>query len=171
MAHGLDVILDAAEMLRDRDDIVFLTAGDGAERARLQSELERRGLRNVKMLGQLPKEQMPALWSITSVSLVLLKKLDLFLTVIPSKIFETMAMKKPIILGVRGESREIVEKAGSGIGIEPENAMELAAAITALADAPEKCAAMGVAGKACVSAEFDRQVLARRFEEVLESVV
>ena len=86
-------------MLRDRKDIVFLTAGDGAERARLQSELERRGLQNVKMLGQLPKEQMPALWSITHVSLVLLKKLDLFLTVIPSKIFETMAMKKPIILG------------------------------------------------------------------------
>jgi glycosyltransferase involved in cell wall biosynthesis len=63
------------------------------------------------------------------------------------------------------------KNAGSGIGIEPENAKELAAVITALANAPEKCAAMGEAGKACVSAEFDRRALARRFEEVLESVV
>jgi len=62
-------------------------------------------------------------------------------------------------------------KTGSGISIEPENARELAAAITALADAPDQCAAMGEAGKACVSAEFDRRALARRFVEVLESVV
>ena len=62
-------------------------------------------------------------------------------------------------------------KTGSGISIEPEKAKELAAAITALADAPEKCAAMGEAGKACVSAEFDRRALARRFEEVWVSVV
>jgi glycosyltransferase involved in cell wall biosynthesis len=167
MAHGLDVILDAAEKLRDRNDIVFLTAGDGAERARLHQEATRRGLKNL-MLGQLPKTQMPALWSITSVSLVLLKKLDLFLTVIPSKIFETMAVKKPIILGVRGESQEIIESAGSGICIEPENAEELAAAILKLADSPAYCQQLGEAGKKCVEAEFDRAVLAKRFEDVLE---
>ncbi|MBS3965501.1 MAG: glycosyltransferase family 4 protein [Methylomonas sp.] len=170
MAHGLDVILDAAEILRTREDVVFLTAGDGAERARLQAELERRALPNVLMLGQLPKERMPALWSITGVSLVLLKKLDLFLTVIPSKIFETMAMKKPIILGVRGESQMIVEQAGSGVCIEPENAAELAAAVLALADSPERCRALGEAGAVCVAAEFDRTMLAQRFEAVLQRV-
>lgn len=166
MAHGLDVILEAAEKLRERDDIVFLTAGDGAERARLEQEATRRGLKNVIMLGQLPKEKMPALWSITSVSLVLLKKLDLFLTVIPSKIFETMAMKKPIILGVRGESQEIIDAAGSGVCIEPENADELAQAIVKMADSPDYCRQLGEAGKVCVAAEFDRTVLAKRFESV-----
>jgi glycosyltransferase involved in cell wall biosynthesis len=170
MAHGLDVILNAAEKLRERDDIVFLTAGDGAERSRLEQEVTRRGLHNVKMLGQLPKSQMPALWSVTGVSLVLLKKLDLFLTVIPSKIFETMAMKKPIILGVRGESQEIIESAGSGVCIEPENADELARAILKMADSPEYCKQLGEAGKMCVAAEFDRTVLAKRFEAVLINV-
>ena len=167
MAHGLDVILDAAEILKDHPDILFLTAGDGAERARLQSERERRSLHNVLMLGQLPKERMPALWSITDVSLVLLKKLDLFLTVIPSKIFETMAMKKPIILGVRGESQEIVEKAGAGVCIEPENAEQLAAAVLNLASSQAKCRALGESGHACVRKEFDRTILAQRYEAVL----
>lgn len=171
MAHGLDVILEAADILKHRDDIMFLTAGDGAERARLQTELERRNLQNVKMLGQLPKERMPGLWSITSVSLVLLKKLDLFLTVIPSKIFETMAMKKPIILGVRGESQDIVQSAGSGICIEPENAEQLAAAVVRLADSQAECRDLGSAGYACVQAEFDRMVLAQKFEAILQQVV
>lgn len=167
MAHGLDILLDAAESLKNLEDIVFLTAGAGADLARLRSERERRGLFNLIILGQLPKEQMPAIWSISDVSLVLLKKLDLFTTVIPSKIFETMAMQKPIILAVRGESQEIVEKAGVGICIEPENAMQLAAAVTTLADSPDRCRALGEAGLACVSEEFDRKVLAQRFEEVL----
>ena len=78
------------------------------------------------MLDQQPKEQMPWLWALSDVSLILLKKSDLFKTVIPSKIFESMAMEKPIILGVEGESADIVRAADSGYCIEPENAEELA---------------------------------------------
>ncbi len=171
MAHGLGNILDAADRLRERKDIIFLTAGDGAEHARLVEEKERRCLSNVVILGQLPKDKMPALWSITSVSLVLLKKLDLFLTVIPSKIFESMAMKKPIILGVCGESQAIIEQAGSGICIEPENVQALVEAVVALADSRERCVQMGELGRQCVEAEFDRTVLAKKFEAILLAVV
>jgi glycosyltransferase involved in cell wall biosynthesis len=95
----------------------------------------------------------------------------LFLTVIPSKIFETMAMKKPIILGVRGESQDIVQSAGSGICIEPENAEQLAAAVARLADSQVECRELGEAGYVCVQAEFDRRVLAQKFEAVLQQVV
>lgn len=166
MAHGLDTIIEAAELLRDREDIVLLMAGDGAERERLQQAVEDRQLKNVKMLGQLPKEDMPKLWSISGASLVLLRKLDLFLTVIPSKIFESMAMKKPIIMGVQGESREIIEQAGSGLCIEPENAQELADSVKELADSEALCQQLGESGYEHVKAHFDRSVLAQQFEEL-----
>ena len=77
------------------------------------------------MLDQQPKEQMPWLWSLSSVSLILLKKSNLFTTVIPSKLFESMAMEKPIILGVEGESAEILHSARAGYCIEPENSEDL----------------------------------------------
>jgi glycosyltransferase involved in cell wall biosynthesis len=171
MAHGLNTIIEAAELLRDREDIVFLMAGDGAERVRLEGEIKQRQLNNIVMLGQLPKTDMPRLWSISGASLVLLRKLDLFLTVIPSKIFESMAMKKPIILGVGGESKDIIEQAGSGITIEPENAAELAAAIARLAGSPELCAQLGEKGCQHVKEHFDRGVLASQFEVVLAGLL
>ena len=171
MAHGLDTLVEAAEILRDRDDIVFLMAGDGAERERLQQAIAERKLSNIVMLGQLPKADMPKLWSVSNASLVLLRKLDLFLTVIPSKIFESMAMKKPIVMGVEGESREIIEEAGSGLMMEPENAADLAAAVVKLADSPELCAALGESGYAHVAEHFDRSKLAELFERQLARLV
>lgn len=171
MAHGLDTLVEAAELLRARDDIVFLMAGDGAERGRLQQEINQRGLTNIIMLGQLPKADMPKLWSVSDASLVLLRKLDLFLTVIPSKIFESMAMKKPIVMGVEGESREIIEQAGSGLMMEPENAVDLAAAVAKLADSPELCRTLGESGFDYVSVHFDRSKLAELFEQQLARLV
>jgi glycosyltransferase involved in cell wall biosynthesis len=167
MAHGLDLLIEVAERLRNRPDISILLAGDGAERNRLVQEVARRQLTNIKLLGQLPKSDMPRLWSITSVSLVVLKKLDLFLTVIPSKLFESMAMRRPIIMGVAGESAELLRESGSGFAIEPENVDQLVDAIVRLADSPELCRELGAKGRGHVESHFDRQVLADRFEQVL----
>ena len=171
MAHGLDTIIEAAELLREREDIAFLMAGDGAERQRLTAEVVARKLKNVILLGQLPKADMPRLWSVSGASLVLLKKQDLFLTVIPSKIFESMAMKKPIILGVQGESCDIITEAKSGLPIEPENATELAAAVARLADNPDLCRELGESGATYVAEHFDRSVLATRYEGILAKLV
>lgn len=171
MAHGLTLLIDAAERLRDRTDIVILLAGDGAERVHLQAEIARRGLSNIRMLGQLPKAEMPKLWSITDVSLIVLKKLDLFLTVIPSKMFESMAMRQPIILGVSGESAELLTEGAAGLAIEPENIDQFVNAILKLADSPELRHTMGDSGRAFVGKHFDRTVLADRYEEVLRATV
>ncbi len=167
MAHGLDTILDAAELLSTRTDIMFLMVGDGAERDRLERQVIQRGLTNVKMLGQLSKREMPRIWSISDASLVLLRKLDLFKTVIPSKIFESMAMQKPIILGVDGESRRIIENAGAGIVIPPEDPAQLAEAVVKLADSPHLCQHLGHCGYQYTAKYFDRKRLAMRFEEIL----
>jgi glycosyltransferase involved in cell wall biosynthesis len=171
MAHALDSVLRAAELLRDDPRIVFLLVGDGAERRRLLTMKERLGLTNVVMLEQQPKERMPALWGLTDAALVLLRKAQLFETVIPSKIFEAMGAGCPIVLGVEGESRGIIERAGCGIPVEPENPEQLAIAVRQLADRPELARAMGAKGRACVEREYDRRVLAARFAGVLGALV
>jgi glycosyltransferase involved in cell wall biosynthesis len=171
MAHALDSVLRAAELLRDDPRIVFLLVGDGAERRRLQAMKERLGLTNVVMLEQQPKERMPALWGVTDVALVLLRKTSLFRTVIPSKIFEAMGAGRPIVLGVEGETRDIIERAGCGIPIEPESPQGLAAAVRHLAERPELAREMGAKGLACVEREYDRRVLAARFADVLAELV
>lgn len=170
MAHKLETVLDAASLLRGDPDIVFLLVGDGAERARILELRDARGLSNVMMLDQQPKARMPMLWDLAAVSVVHLKRSPLFKTVIPSKIFESLAMEKPIVLGVEGESAEIISKAGAGVCIEPENAQQLADAVLRLARDPELVRSMGAKGRTFVMENFDRARLAMRYEALLGRV-
>ena len=171
MAHGLDAILTAAELLRENRQIAFLLVGDGSERPRLQAERLARGLDNVLIIGERPKSDMPAVWQITDVSLVLLRKLDTFKSVLPSKMFEAMAMRTPMILGVEGEARALLDEAGAGIGITPEDAPELASAVLSLAENPQKASEMGESGRRFVEKNFDRAKLAERYAEFLSQLV
>lgn len=170
MCHKLETILEAAKLLQDDPRICFLMAGGGAERARLLSLRDDMGLQNVVMLPQQPKERMPALWSVLDASVVPLRRSNLFRTVIPSKIFESMAMARPILLGVEGESCRIIEQTGSGIAITPENAEELAAAVLTLANDPELALSMGRRARKTAEHRYDRQVLARQLERTLAQI-
>jgi glycosyltransferase involved in cell wall biosynthesis len=171
MAHGLATVLDAADLLRQRDDIVFLLVGDGAEREYLLREKERRGLVNVIMLDQQPKERMPEIIAASDVCLVHLKRNDLFKTVIPSKIFEAMAMERPILLGVEGETRRIIEEGRCGVCFEPENPAQLASAVVRLADEPAVGSQLGLNGREFVQRDFNRETLALRFLDLLQRTV
>ncbi|MDE3175944.1 MAG: glycosyltransferase family 4 protein [Pseudomonadota bacterium] len=170
MAHGLDTILDAAELLKGEPRFAFLMAGGGAEEARLRAARDARKLDNVVMLGQRPKAEMPGLWSATDASLILLKRSDTFKTVYPSKMSEAMAMQCPVILGVEGEAKEVLEAAGAGLAITPESATELAAAMRRLADDPELAASYGRAGRAYADQNLDRAKVAARFLALLAKV-
>lgn len=167
MAHGLDVVIETAEKLKNNPDIMFLLVGEGAEKSRLKAAVEARGLSNVVMLDQQKKDQMPLIWSVSDVSLVLLRKLDLFLTVIPSKIFESMAMGKPIILGVRGESAEIIEQGNAGLCIEPENADQLTESLLSLYNNRDGYAEIAESAKGYVAKNFNRKELAKEYEQIL----
>ncbi len=167
MAHGLDTLLEAAKLLQSDKRFRFVMVGGGAERARLLAKRDAMGLSNVVMLEQMAKEEMPRLWSICDASLVLLRDLPLFASVIPSKIFESMAMGVPILLGVRGESAEIVQAAGCGLAIPPENPAALAQALRDMADDPSELEAWRRVGQGYVREHFDRRVLAMRFLDLL----
>jgi glycosyltransferase involved in cell wall biosynthesis len=171
MAHGLDTVLEAAKLLRDDPRIVLLLVGDGAERERLEQRKREMGLGNVIMLGQQPKDAMPGIWAATDVSMILLRRSDLFKTVLPSKMFEAMAMGRPIVLGVEGEARALLDEAGGGIGITPQSAEELAAAVKRLADDRELCARLGASGSTFVRENYDRSKLAMRYLDLLEETI
>ncbi len=171
MAHHLETVLEAAELVRDYPDIVFLLVGDGAERNTLLELKSKMDLDNVIMLEQQPKSTMPQLWQVSNVSLVLLKKSELFKTVIPSKIFESLAMKKPIILGVGGESKEIIEASNAGICITPEDHHQLANAVLKLYKDSALTKDFSENGRQFVENNFDRKVLAGNYLSLLEKVV
>ena len=130
LAHALDSIIQAAELLKADDDVRIVFAGGGADRSRLEKLVKACDLSNVVMIPRQAKENMPKIWSLCDVSLVSLKDTPLFSTVIPSKIFESMAMKLPIIISVpEGESTEIIRREKVGLVIPPENPNRLAEAL------------------------------------------
>jgi len=120
MAHKLDFILQTAKKVTD-PAIHFLFIGDGAEKTKLLALADKLGLHNVTFVDPVKKTQVVNYLSIIDIALIPLKKSELFKTVIPSKIFESAAMQKPILLGVDGESRSIIEKYNAGLYFEPEN--------------------------------------------------
>jgi glycosyltransferase involved in cell wall biosynthesis len=171
LAHGLETVLGAAHLLRNDSRIVFLFVGDGAERASLLQKKIAMALDNVVMLGQQPKSTMPGVWRCADAALIVLKRNDLFKKVIPSKMFEAMAMARPIVLGLEGEARDLLHSAGAGISITPEKPDELAAAVKRLADDTTNARELGARGLAYVQAHFDRNMLSLRYLEMLEKTV
>ena len=135
MAHGLVNVLHAAERLRHRDDIRFLLVGDGAERPMLVQEQERRGLGNVVMMPMQPKAEMCRIWGLCHVALVHLRNSPVFAEVIPSKIFEAMAMGLPLMAVLpQGEAAHIVTDHGAGLWVRPEDPDAFARAVEQMAD-------------------------------------
>ncbi len=133
LAHGLLNIIDAAEILKENNDICFLFVGSGASLEQVKHEISKRGLSNVKVMGRQDKGLMPKIWSLCDVSLVHLKDTPLFKSVIPSKIFESMGMGLPIVISMpKGEATEIVTTNRAGVFVNPEQSKELALAILEL---------------------------------------
>ena len=106
----------------------------------------------------------------TSISVVLLRKNDSFKAAIPSKIFEAMAMECPIVLGVEGEAAALLTKANGGTTIAPENAAELANSIIRYAKNSKLAKMHGKNGRQFVENNFDRNILAVKYLEVLENL-
>jgi glycosyltransferase involved in cell wall biosynthesis len=173
MGSGLSVVLRAAERLREqgRDDVVWLLVGDGAVREELEREARERGLARVVFTGRLPKSEMPNVLAASDACLVHLARRPLFRTVMPSKIFEAAAMARPIVLGVEGFAAEIVEGAGAGICIEPENAEQLVAAVLRLAADRELGRRLGRAGFERIAAAYDYSELAREYAGLIRRVM
>jgi colanic acid biosynthesis glycosyl transferase WcaI len=169
-AHGLDTLIDAAEQLQTAlPNAMFLLIGEGAEKERIIELAVARGLTNIQFLGQQPREQIPAYVSAADLCLVILKKTELFKTVIPTKLLEYMACERPVIVAVDGQARQIVEEADGGVFVEPENSKALVEAILDLAENPDRRRQMGASGRQYVVSKFSREKTALDYIAVLEA--
>ena len=169
LAHALDKVVEAAALLSERKDIVFLFVGGGAHRARVEAMVAERKLENVVMLARQPKARMPEIWSLCDVALIPLRDVPVFKTVIPSKIFECMGMGIPILMSLpEGEATGIVRTLECGVCVPPENPAAMAAAIERLAGSPVDRQRLAVAARAAAPL-YSRDALAASMLGVLES--
>ena len=172
MAHGLETLLDAAAQLQLQNSKThFLLVGEGAEKERIKSLAKSRGLANVTFLDQQPREKIPGFISASDACLVLLKKTDVFKTVIPTKMLEFVSCARPVILGVDGQARQIIEDAEAGLVIEPENSGALAAAINQFSADRAFGASLGQKGRQYILQHFSRGRTAETYIEVLQRLV
>lgn len=172
MAHGLETIITAAMQLRETNpEIVFLMVGEGAEKERILALARQRGLINLRFVDQQPREKIPAYICASDVCLVLLKKADLFKTVIPTKMLEFMSCARPVILGVDGQARKILEEARGGLVIEPENSEALVNAIRYLAANREIARELGQNGREHIVRKFSRRQTAEKYIHMLEHLL
>ena len=169
-AQGLEVIINAAQELKEKKHIKFIFLGSGPEKENLKLLTETLKLKNVFFLDVVSKSEMPVVVAACSVSIIPLKRLDLFKGAIPSKIFENLAMEKPILLGVEGEAKELfIDEGRSGLAFTPEDHRDLAKNIVTLTENPQLCSELGKNARAYVSFRFNREIIADNFVKQLQN--
>ena len=169
MAHGLDFILHSIRELQTTyPNFHFLFIGDGAERDNLIALNANLSLTNTTFLPSCPKHKVVRYLSLMDVALVNLRKSDTFLTVIPSKIFEAAAMQKPILLGLEGETKGIIESYSAGLCFEPENKNDFIKQAIAILD--NKYYNQFQKGCQTLAEDFDRKKIALSMLSSLKEV-
>jgi glycosyltransferase involved in cell wall biosynthesis len=167
-ANALSQLIDAAEHLRDRADILIACIGDGPERPKLESEARSRNLRNIAFLGPQPKSRVCDFINAADAGVAVLQNNPTFQTVYPNKVFDYMACERPIVLAIDGAARALVCKdARAGIFAKPENGAAIAEVVRFLADHREERAEMGRSGRNWVIENGGRAALAKRYLDLL----
>ena len=167
-ANALMQLVDAANVLRDRPDILIVTVGDGPERLRCEARAKELGLSNIEFIGARPKAEMPDYVRACDAGLAVLQNNPTFRTVYPNKVFDYMATERPTVLAIDGVARTLVcSDADAGVFAEPENGAAIAAEITRLAGDPNLCQRLGQNGRAWVTANASRHALADKYLALL----
>lgn len=171
ISHGLDLIIKAAQQLQNIPEIIFLLVGEGAEKKNLIQMAQSAGLSNVIFKEGQKRECIPEIIEASDVCLVSLKNINGFTSFIPSKMFEFMAMKKPILGIVSGESAEILQKSGCARIVAPGDTDDIVMAATMFArKKTETLKQMGLSGYSFAESEFNRQRQALKYASLMEGL-
>lgn len=170
IAQGLETLLDAASILQDLPDIQFVFVGEGPRKAALTQRLADLNLQNVTMLPEVPSSKMPSYLSAADCTIVPLLDEPLFRGALPSKMFESWATERPIVLSVAGEAQRVLERANAGIACRPQDPADIARAIRTLHDNPAAALEMGKRGRAFVLSHYSRRAQAQTLEQLLTTL-
>lgn len=166
IAQGVEVVIKAANLLKDRHEIKFYIIGEGVEKGSLVRLAKGLGLQNVIFIDNQPKEKIATFLRHSDVSIIPLKKAD-FADSVPSKLLESMAFGCPVILSASGEAAMIVERSGGGLVARPGDPLELAEAISRLYNDPDLRIQSGRNGIRFIEDNFIREKIAKELEKAL----
>ncbi|MGC2636616.1 MAG: glycosyltransferase family 4 protein [Acidobacteriaceae bacterium] len=171
-AHGVNVLVETARrMFQSHPDVLFLVMGEGAEKLSLQALVKDSGLSNIVILGAQPHARIPEFIRASDVCLVLLRKAEIFKTVIPTKMLEFMACGRPVLLGVEGVAKSIVESAVAGLCVAPEDPGALADAVMTLFHDENLRTRLGENGHRFIAMHMSRTQTATDYIETLAKVI
>lgn len=172
IANHLDQILDAATILQNDSSVRFVLMGEGMKKIELKKRAHDEGLTNVLFVDPVPKDRIADFINACDAGLAVLKKLDIFKTVYPNKVFDYMACRRPILLGIDGAARELVAtSAKAGVFFEPENAIDMVEKVRLLQKDPTQCSRYGENGYIFVTEHFSREALAGVYEKELKECI
>ncbi len=171
LAHGLETVLAAADLLREQADIVFLFVGNGPQKAMLMTLAQNLALPNVIFHDAVPEVELPNYLALANIGLDCRRRVGISQGTLPVKMFSYMACALPVLLAIEGEAVVLLEEqAQAGIAVPPETPQALVAAIMTLKSDPTRCACFGKNGRAFVEQNFSRQEFARELETLLMQV-
>ncbi len=170
MSNDLGIVLKAAGLLRDRPEIAIVLLGDGKDKPALQNQAAEASLENLHFIPPIPKSGMREALAAADACIAILKPIPLYATVYPNKVFDYMAAGRPVLLAIDGVIRQVVEDAQAGIFVQPGDAGALAEAICWMADHPADARRMGLNGHEKVKSTFNREHLAEKLAELMESM-
>lgn len=169
-ANAIDYILDAAELLKKKDDIEFLFIGYGPKEALILNAIEEKGLNNVTHLGVFNMERTSEIVNLCQVSLVTFGNLPILATNSPNKLFDSLSAGKPIIVNSPGWTKDLVEEYECGIYVDPTKPKELADNIVFLKNNPKLVQQMAVNSRKLAETKYDKSILCREFSSVVDKV-
>jgi glycosyltransferase involved in cell wall biosynthesis len=167
-AQSMEVILEAAAILSQHNDIHFIVVGDGSKRNWMIKETRRRNLQNLHMIGQFPDSYMPTFMGKASVLLATLSRQPIFALTVPNKIQAYMSFGRPIIACMDGEGARLVSESGAGFGVPAQDPFLLSEAILKLYQlSSQERLIMGENGRSYFEKHFDHDILVDRLIDIL----
>ena len=170
MAHGLEIILETAIKI-EQENVHFLIIGNGARKEHLMEQCKILKINNIQFIDNISWEDIVNINQLISAHIVHLKKEKEFTKVSPSKLFESMALKKPIFMGVDGEARDLLNGANCSINFSPENSEELKNLISENIENANHLKKLGINGNKFLINNFSRRILAKKMIEVIRSKI
>lgn len=170
LANGVEILLEAANRLRDQIGIKFVIVGSGKHETQLRRQAKAMKLPNLLFVTAQPKEQMPEVLAAADVCVATLAPAPALQVTFPNKVFDYMAAGRPTVLAVKGPIQEVIENCGGGLCVAPGDGEALGQAILHLRNSSSLCAEMGAKARSHVEQNFSRTHQAQRFVEILKQV-
>ena len=164
-------IVDAAQITLKDNSIRYLVIGDGVKRESLENQLISKNLSNIEFTGSLPFDKTLNYLLQSDMAVVPLLGIEHFKSALPSKFFDYMALGLPIILGVDGEARQILNSHSTGVYYTPGSPEQLVEKIRWLQAHQDDARCMGEAGRKLVFSQFSRSVLADKMEKIISELI